>query len=121
VGILEELRNQITNKGGLIIAEGRLQKQKLAYPIKKESEAFFHWLRFSLDKKGIVEIKGSLEKNNSILRFLMMKVKKEAATKRPKIIEKKKEKKPELAPETEEPIKSKEEEIDKKLEELLGK
>ncbi|MBU1178935.1 30S ribosomal protein S6 [Patescibacteria group bacterium] len=135
----EKLRNAVTEKHGLIISEGKTKKETLAYPIKKENNAFFSWIKFSIstETSAIKEIKKYLEKQNDVLRFLIMRATKEKQHKsvikrerRAKPIFVKTEmptkeisQKPTEVPEqkeTPEDIKIKEEEIDKKIEELLG-
>ena len=119
VKFAEKLRNIISEKKGLIISEGKPKKQTLEYPIKKESSAFFNWIKFMLGQDFIKEIKETLDKEKNLLRFLIIKTKKEGPAK-PTILKPKKriiKKTKEVAEET---PKIKEEEIDKKIEELLG-
>ncbi len=133
----EKFRNIITKNGGLIITEGKIKKETLAYPIKKEINALFNWVKFSIstDKSILNKIKKHLDTQSEILRFLTIKTEEEQQKpiifkKRPaakKIDEVTKE-----ITETNEKIlkkeeidttksKVKEEEIDKEIEELLGK
>ena len=105
------------------MSEGRAKKQTLAYPINKESTAFFNWIKFSLDSTAIKELNLVLDRHQSVLRFLLIKDTKEEAIKRPVLRPKKlpavkKEPATEIAKEAE--IQIQEEEIDKKIEEILG-
>jgi len=106
------LRKTIEDKGGFIMSEARPKIQKLAYPIKKLESAYFGWIKFTADPSSLPEIK-----NPQIIRFLITEIIKETLTPPPakKIIRKKKT----IIPEIKEGVKF--EEIDKKLEELLGK
>lgn len=134
----EKLKTEIAGKNGIVITEGRAKKETLAYPVKKETLAFFGWLKFSFsnaDSSPIKEIKAFLNKQNDILRFLIIKTSKEEQakpalpryflSKTPKEKaalpeEKPEEKTKEKSRPTPEETKIKEEEIDKKIEELLG-
>jgi small subunit ribosomal protein S6 len=90
-------------------------KIKLAYPIKKKTEAFFANLKFYLNEEKIKELENELRAEKKILRYLILtkpkikiaKTKKELPKPTPKIFPK--EKKVELK------------EIEKKLEEILEK
>ena len=129
LSFLEKLRNAIVDKGGLITSEGENKKQTLAYSIKNEKTALFNWIKFSTKPESIKEIKEYLNKQTSLLRFIIIKTAKEEPLvirkiKPPKI----QTKKPLglLTPKTleekkidTETTKIKEEEIDKKIEELL--
>ncbi|MFH1979188.1 MAG: 30S ribosomal protein S6 [Patescibacteria group bacterium] len=132
----ENLRNFITENKGLIITEGESKKQiELAYPIKKEAFALFNWIKFSLNSSGIKKAKDYLDKQPSVLRFLIVKSEKEEPAKittlkdmsvtgkislKPKTKTEKTETPDKDEAETEENVKIKEKEIDKKIEELLG-
>lgn len=115
------LRKLIEDKKGLIINEARPKMRKLAYIIKNFESAYFGWIKFTADPETIKEIESSLKNppigGDKLVRFLIVKVIKEAAVLRParKIIKKKKPAEPK------EKIEIKPEEIDKKLEELLSK
>ncbi|MCX6731415.1 MAG: 30S ribosomal protein S6 [Candidatus Parcubacteria bacterium] len=106
------LRKLIEDKKGFILNEGRPKMQKLAYPIKKLETAYFGWIKFTADPSSLPEIKSP-----QIIRFLITEVIKTPPAK--KIIKKKKTLPAGVISGIKEGIKF--EEIDKKLEELLGK
>lgn len=116
----ENLRSLIEKEGGIITDEEKPKKQNLAYPIKKQREAFFGWLKFLLPVEALPDIKKSFEKSD-ILRLLFAEIKREKEiTKRvskPKRIKKYIQKEEALPPAGE---RLQVEEIDKKLEEILG-
>lgn len=126
-----ELRNKITEKSGLITSEGKPRKQNLAYPIKKETIATFNWLRFTMKPRMIEVLEENLKNNLNILRFSIVKIEKEKALK-PSALKKAKRAKVRKPISTSVPAVTvnsdkkeakeeiKEEEIDKKIEELLG-
>lgn len=134
LGFTEKIRNTIASNNSIVISEGKPKKQPLAYPIKKEVAGVFNWIKFQTSPDSIKKIESELKKESEILRFITTKSRKEE-TSRPTIMPFKKrtlepKEKPlviiEHAPETEtqkEELlseKMKEEEIDKKIEELLG-
>ncbi|PIS13525.1 MAG: hypothetical protein COT67_01315 [Candidatus Tagabacteria bacterium CG09_land_8_20_14_0_10_41_14] len=123
-----KLREAIADKEGLIISEGTPKKQPLAYPVKEKNVAILNWVKFATEPQFLEEIEELLKKDTNILRFLATKKsKKEEAAKKPMFKPKsplsqttmsKTEK--QKTEEGQEKPAIKEEEIDKKLEELLG-
>jgi len=113
------LRKLIESRNSFIMSEERPKNHKLAYPIKKFNTAYFGWFKILASPESVSEIKNSFDKSEKVIRFLIIKIIKEAEqpfrpvrkrilkTRKPSIEAKEK---PEL----------KTEEIDKKLEELLG-
>lgn len=55
-----------------IIDEGKLQKIKLSYPIKKESSAYFGFIHFSLSPEKVKDLSGQLKLNSKILRSIVI-------------------------------------------------
>lgn len=51
---------------------GPVSRIRLAYPIKKETAAFFGYFYFSAEPSAIAKIKGDLKMNSKILRFLVV-------------------------------------------------
>lgn len=102
------LRKIIEDKKGFILSEARPKIQKLAYPINKLESAYFGWIKFTADPSSLPEIKSP-----QIIRFLITEIIETPPVK--KIIKKKKT----IISGIKEGVKF--EEIDKKLEELLGK
>lgn len=119
------IRKFIEDKHGLILSEGRPKTQKLAYSIKKFDSAYFGWIKFIANSEIIDDVSASFEKNGNILRFLVVKPAKEAGVVKSR--DKKLSARKKIAEargiegatgKKKEEVKS--EEIDKKLEELLG-
>ena len=112
---LNEKINSLIQKGAGVLNEVKLPiKKKLAYPIKKQREAFLINFNFYLEPEKLGSLEKELKSEKKILRYLILakpKLKIAKVRKRPtKIIPKipVKEKKVELK------------EIEKKLEEILG-
>lgn len=109
---IEEL---ISKSGGIVSRYGEIKKMKLAYPIKKEQFSNFGYIEFSAPKNTIETINKNLTLNDEILRHLVIKKKEEkkvltAKPAKPRKILPKETEKPEMT-----------EELDKKIEEILGK
>ncbi|MEW5907564.1 MAG: 30S ribosomal protein S6 [Patescibacteria group bacterium] len=116
------LRHSVEQQQGLIINEQRAKMQKLAYTIKRPNKsqfdsAHFGWIRFMSKPDIIGKIKNDFDKNNNIVRFLILEILKEEPA---RIITKKiVKRKPAIGEKPKIEIKA--EEIDKKLEEILKK
>ncbi len=119
------LRKAIEDRKCLITSEERAKTRKLAYPVKKAplgsfDSAYFGWIKFIADAESSREIAEVLSKKPNIIRFLLIESDKEEAPRkeRGKAVGANKEA---AGDETAIKTEVKPEEIDKKLEELLGK
>jgi len=133
--IIEKVSSLIKEQDGKITKDGDLGKLKFAYPIKHQSHGYYQLFEFDLPKENLQKLNNALSLTNEILRFLIVKkkiktekeIKKEKdlqdklAKKKEKEIEKIKKEKKEAE---EKPKKEKDkvslEELDKKLDEILG-
>lgn len=118
------LRGFIEGNQGLITAEERAKMQKLSYEIEKPgmgrfNSAYFGWIKFMASPSVLDEIKKSLDKDANVLRFLAVESEKETAAQKPSAPRMAR-RKPAAAGAPEK-TEVKTEEIDKKLEELIGK
>jgi len=120
----DNLLKQLKDFGALIIFSELPQLKQLAYPVKKENNAYFGYIQFKFPKESLSSLEGKLRLDNNILRFMIFRIKpkkkqqvssqfsKKSIFKKQKSEEEKKEKK----------IEEKEvslEELDKKLNEIL--
>lgn len=116
------LRKVIEDNSGLIISEDQIKMQSLSYQIDKFNSAYCGWFKFSANPESIGAIQNGFKQNEKSLRFLFSEIGKENiatgnAFKRRTQLSKigiggeQKTEKTEIKPE----------EIDKKLEELIGK
>ncbi len=118
------LRNLIENKHGLIIKEEAAKPRRLAYEIKKPNvgsfkNGYFGWIKFMIEPETVDELKKSIDKNSNIIRFVVLDITRDETVRKlpaEKIIKRKRPVVREAKPKEE--IKT--EEIDKKLEEILG-
>ncbi len=126
------IRKAIEDKQGFVISEARPKNQKLSYSVKIPGSpaggfgtAFFGWIKFLVDPDGLTEINAFLKSPlvssaNKLIRFLITGVKKETMSPKPeRAVRKRRVPAEGLAGKEKTEIKI--EEVDKKLEELLGK
>ncbi|MBL7142189.1 MAG: 30S ribosomal protein S6 [Candidatus Pacebacteria bacterium] len=103
----------IQTEGGIILEEKMPFGRKLAYPVKKQSQAYLSCLVFQLEPEKLKDLEKKLKEINQILRYLLLvkyPAKKQKATafaKKPKPLKTEKEKKVDIK------------EIEKKLDEIL--
>ncbi|KKT57687.1 MAG: 30S ribosomal protein S6 [Candidatus Giovannonibacteria bacterium GW2011_GWC2_44_9] len=129
----QSLKNEIKSLGGLIDNEGGVLKRRLSYPIKKMLEAYLASFRFLLASEKIREFETKLIVPQ-VLRYLAVHTKRQSphvarAPRIGKIIPERpalkyNAKNAPQAPEIKQPVLESAaniEEIDKKLEEILGK
>lgn len=113
----DKVTSLIQTEGGILADRGTILKKKLAYPIKKQIQVFLAILTFQLEPIKLFPLEKKLKLENQILRYLILikRPVKEMPVRRKKVseiaplIEKKKREKTELK------------DIEKKLEEILGK
>jgi len=122
--VMEEVavfRKIIEDNKGLVLNEEQVKMQRLSYTIKKFDNAYFGWFKFSAGADVIDNIKNGFNKNEKVLRALIIEAGKDSATqfalrkgagitKAEGLISKKVEK-----------VEIKPEQIDEKLEEILKK
>jgi|SRR3989338_5230787 len=119
----ERVISSIQQNGGILEDTRQPIMQNLAHPIKKAASAFLVSLNFLIVPEKIAEIEGKLKSEPSIIRyFLAIKKSVKAGKKAPRRLPKS------FAPAAKEPVaeaaagkeKVELQEIDKKLEEILG-
>lgn len=71
----DNLLKQLEKLGALIIFSQSPQLKQLAYPIKKERNAYFGYIRFELSKDALVRFEEELRLNNDIIRFIVLNIK----------------------------------------------
>lgn len=124
----QALKNLVQGAGGLIDQEGEVIKRRLAYPVKKMREAHLGSFRFLLSSEKIAELENKLKSSKEVLRHLIVHTKRQPPrTIRSQVL------KPGVTATSAKPEKAGKpesaqmepaadiEEIDKKLEEILGK
>lgn len=125
--VIAKIRDFINVLGGKIKNEQPPQKQKFAYPLKKQLYGYYVGAEFEMDSEKIEELQKQLKLNGDILRYLIISQKEQKLKKeKPKISKGSLAPKPRKLALTPEIPKAKPkveqvkiEELDKKLEELL--
>ncbi len=122
----DNLLKQLEKSSALIIFSQSPQLKQLAYPVKKERNAYFGYIQFELSKDSLARLEEGLRLNDDLIRFMVLNMKPKQEQKIPrstfsKPVLKEKEK-PSSAKATEGKEEEKVislEELDKKLSEIL--
>jgi small subunit ribosomal protein S6 len=72
--IVEQIRTVITTAGGTVDKEERWGVRKLAYRVQKRNEGYYVLLQFSSDPQTVKEIERRLRVNDSVLKFLTVRI-----------------------------------------------
>ena len=115
---IQEIEGKINSAGGSVIKTNEPFKAKFAYPIRQSHMGQFLNIEFSAPKASILELDKGLKLNEQILRHAITIKVKEAEPRVPRKNFVPKAKPTLRAPE--EKVEVKQEELDKKLEEILG-
>ena len=67
-----DLLKIISENGGKAIESNTPKKRWLAYPVKKQAQAYFGVIYFNIDKENLSIIKKNLSFNKNVLRFLIV-------------------------------------------------
>lgn len=102
----------IENEHGMIVSQTPPSRKELSYPVDDLKEGWFGWIKFMLKPESIAAVEEKIKKTKNVLRFAVFKTSKAemapAPRRKRKIVQT--------------PVqKSDIAEIDKKLEEMLGK
>ncbi len=117
----QTIKNEAQGMGALLDDEGRVEKKRLRYPINKNIEAYLAYFRFTLESGKISELNSRIKNDKNILRHLAVKTKRHIQKTFSTRPFKPSEKPKEIFTQKEETPAANIEEIDKKLEEILGK
>lgn len=85
-GEVTALKDMLTNHGATFIADEYPKMMELAYEMtraiankkQKFTTGYFGWVKFEMSREGIVSAKADLDKNESIIRFLITKTVRES-------------------------------------------
>ncbi|RJQ29341.1 30S ribosomal protein S6 [Candidatus Parcubacteria bacterium] len=69
-----EVQRLLAQHGGEMASEGQLRKIQLAYPVKKETEAYFGFLSARLHPASAKLLERDLETSAAVLRFLIIRL-----------------------------------------------
>lgn len=125
---VSKIKEVIAQKAGTLISEEFPEMRALAYDITKKidtrnfhfNKAFFGWVKFELDRSMINDIKNTLDRMPTLLRFIIVKTVRENTMHTLKTPQKKEEVKEEEVEVEKAPVAhASEEEIDKSIDELV--
>lgn len=111
--VQNRLVSLIQSEGGLVLEEKIPFRKKLAYPVRKQSQAYLSFLVFQMEPEKLKDLEKKIKEISQILRYLLLiklpkkERKTSAFTKKLKTLKSEKEKKVDI------------EEIGKKLDEIL--
>lgn len=117
-GAAKQLEELITQNNGSILRSPELKRFKLAYPIKHKKYSFFGAIQFAGPKELIEKLTEQLKLKNELLRYAVMK--KEPGEKLLTSIEPRKER-PKAKFKEEKKAQIKPEELERQIEEIIGK
>lgn len=67
-----ELKKMISESGGEATQISSLEKKRLAYPVKKQNQAYLGVVYFNIDSDGLDKMKSVLALNTKLLRFIIL-------------------------------------------------
>jgi ribosomal protein S6 len=70
--VQQKIENMIQDIGGIFWFREKIVKKNLAYPIKKQFEAYLASVQFFLKPQKIKEVEKKLKKESQILRYLIV-------------------------------------------------
>lgn len=109
-----EISGAVEKEHGIIATQIQPSLKALSYPLGKETEAWWGLVKFMLKPEGLDAINKKMTQNSNVLRFTVVKIKKEEMSER--MPRKRRIVSRPMSPEKKASV----EEIDKKLEEMLG-
>uniref|UniRef100_A0A7V3YNE8 Small ribosomal subunit protein bS6 n=1 Tax=Candidatus Caldatribacterium californiense TaxID=1454726 RepID=A0A7V3YNE8_9BACT len=83
--IVEKLKNTILDQGGVVNAVDFWGKRKLAYPIEKQREGYYVFLRFAISPKNVAEVSRVARYTEDILRHILVKEEKARSEEKPQM------------------------------------
>jgi len=111
VEVAASLRGIVEKKNSILVEETQPKSRKLAYTIEKNSAGFFGWIKFLAQSSDIIDIEKEIKRISEVIRFLIVR------SFREELMEQRTKTRKKVVTEEE---KERIEEIDKKLETILG-
>ncbi len=72
--VIAKFRSVVTDGGAEIIAEDNWGLRKLAYPMEKKSNGYYHLIEYKSDGKIISKLELELKHDERVMRFLTVKL-----------------------------------------------
>ena len=126
-GEVSKLKDSLINLGASIISDDYPKMMELAYEMtrsvdnknQKFSYGYFGWVKFSIDVEEIMKVKKELDKNEKIIRHLLIKTIRENTMSQRRTYNRSEGFRRKVAPKIEESLPINEETIDKEIEALM--
>jgi small subunit ribosomal protein S6 len=71
---VEPIKKLLESLNGKVVEEQKWGKKQLSYPIKKNMDAYYFTWSLEMEPKKMAEFKRGLNFNESLLRYLLLKV-----------------------------------------------
>ena len=72
--VVDEFRKLLVERGATIEKDESMGRRRLAYPIKKRTEATYHNFLFTGDSQCVTEVQRRMRISETVLRFLTVRV-----------------------------------------------
>lgn len=72
--VVEEFRKLLVDLGAVIDKDESMGRRRLAYQIRKKSEATYHNFLFRADAKAVAELQRKMKLSENVLRFLTVRI-----------------------------------------------
>ena len=77
-GCIQAVKHFLTEKDATIVSEKGWGLRKLAYPIKKRTHGYYHWIEFQAASAVIADLEVIYKRNEQIIRHLVVALDKHA-------------------------------------------
>jgi len=72
--VVEEFRKLLTDLGAVLEKDESIGRRRLAYPIRKKTEATYHNFLFRADSKAVTELQRKMKLSENVLRYLTVRI-----------------------------------------------
>ena len=74
VEVVEEFRKLLTDLGAVLEKDESIGRRRLAYQIRKKTEATYHNFLFRADSKAVTELQRKMKLSENVLRYLTVRI-----------------------------------------------
>ena len=74
LAVVEEFRKLLLEQGATLEKDESMGRRRLAYPIRKKTEATYHNFLFRAEPKAVAEVQRKMRLSEDVLRFLSVRV-----------------------------------------------
>jgi small subunit ribosomal protein S6 len=72
--VVEEFRKLLTDLGAVLEKDESIGRRRLAYQIRKKTEATYHNFLFRADSKAVTELQRKMKLSDNVLRYLTVRI-----------------------------------------------